>query len=103
MSTSDAVPPLPPGVELRLLPPRSRRIRNHSPEWEVWLDGQRVGHIEQWRVPSASSTFFRATAIHPDNGKPIPLESNTELAERVEKVIAARRDPARFLHKPSWE
>lgn len=103
MSTNETEPWLPPGVELRLLPPRSRRIRNHSPEWEVWLDGEYAGHIEQWRVPSASSTFYRATAIHPSTGKPIPLESDTSCSDRIEKIVAARRDPERFIHKASWE
>lgn len=94
---------LPEGVELRLLPPRSRRVRYPLPEWDVVLRGRRVGVIEQWTVRSSSSTFYRATAFHPDSGAPIRLESSTDLAERVEKVLAAWRDPASFTHKSSWD
>jgi hypothetical protein len=32
-----------------------------------------------------------------------PLESNTNLAERMEKVVAAWKDPARFVRKSSWD
>nr|WP_300146727.1 hypothetical protein [Propionicimonas sp.] len=67
------------------------------------LEGKCIGQIRQWKVDSASATFYDATAIHPETGKPIPLESNTDLAERVEAVLAAWRDPTRFIHKPSWE
>ena len=94
---------LPDGVRLRRLPPKSRRSRNAPPEWDVVLDGARIGWIEQWNVRSASSTFYRATAVHPGTGAPIPLESNTDLAERVEKVVAAWKDPARFVRKSSWD
>lgn len=102
MSSADT-PVLPAGVELRLLPPKSRRIRNPQPEWQVWLHGRCVGHIEQWKVPSATATFYRATATHPATGAPIPLESNTDLDERVEKIIAAWHTPDQFIHKAPWD
>ena len=94
---------LPEGVELRPLPPRSRRIRHPPPEWDVVLRGRRVGVIEQWTVRSSSSTFYRATAFHPDSGAPIRLESSTDLVERVEKVLAAWGDPTSFMPKSSWD
>lgn len=103
MPTNEAKIELPDGVRLQLLPPRSRRIRNHVPEWDVWLGSTRIGRIEQWTVRRSSSIFYRATAIHPDTGVPIRLESNTDLAERVEKVLAAWHDPARFIPKSSWD
>jgi hypothetical protein len=102
MSLSE-IPNLPTGVRLQRLPPKSRRVRNPPPEWEVQLEGERIGQIEQWKVDSASAIFYRATAFHPETGQAIPLESNTDLAERVEKVVEAWRDPTRFLHKASWE
>ncbi len=101
--SSTETPWLPAEVELRLLPPKSRRIRNPRPEWQVWLDGRCVGHIDQWSVPSASATFYRATATHPATGAPIALESNADLVERAEKIIAAWHEPERFVHKASWE
>lgn len=88
---------------LQLLPPRSRRQRNLEPEWDVRLGAQRIGHVEQWSVRSSSSIFYRATAFHPDTGQEIPLESSTELDERVAKVLAAWRDPESFVVKNSWE
>jgi len=95
---------LPDGVRLELLSPVSRRTRNHQPRWDVWLESTRIGLVEQWRTPVASSTtFYRATAIHPESGKPIPLESCTDLRERVEKILAAWNDPERFVHKPRYD
>lgn len=103
MSANGAAVELPEGVRLQPLPPRSRRIRNHKPEWDVWLGSVRIGRIEQWTVSSSSSVFYRATAVHPSTGVPLPLESSTDLAERVAKVLAAWNDPARFVHKSSWD
>ena len=103
MSTNEAPAQLPHGIQLQLLPPRSARLRNRPPEWEVLLNGKRIGRIEQWSVSSSSSTFYRATAIHPQTGELIPLESNTDFPERVEKVVAAWNNPARFVHRSSWE
>lgn len=103
MSSPETVPDLPPGVRLVLLPPKSARQRNAQPEWDVLLDGQRIGRIEQWRARGASATFYRAKALHPETGKVIELESATDLGERVETVLAARDDPARYVHKASWE
>lgn len=103
MSSPEAVPDLPPGERLVLLPPRSVRQRNARPEWDVLLGGQRIGRIEQWRARGAGATFYRAKALHPETGKVIELESATDLGERVERVLAARADPARYVHKASWE
>ena len=56
MPSDDALPELPEGVRLERLPPASRRVRFPPPEWAVWLGPDRIGMIEQWRVPSASAT-----------------------------------------------
>lgn len=103
MPTNEVVVKLPKGVRLQLVPPRSRRIQNHVPEWDVRLGSMRIGRIEPWTVRRSSSIFYRATAIHPDTGVPIRLESSTDLAERVEKALAAWHDPARFIPKSSWD
>lgn len=101
MSTID--PKLPDGIRVEVLAPRSRRVRNPAPEWVVWIDGERAGRLEQWTVPRASATFYRATAFHPVTGVTIPLESSTEFIEQIEKIAAARRDPGRFVHRSSWD
>lgn len=103
MSTSDLSSALPPGVRLELLPPRSRRVRNVVPRWDVWLDSMRIGRIEQWTVASSSAVFYRATALHNVTGAQIPLESSTDLAERVAKVVAAWHDPEAFVRRSSWD
>lgn len=94
---------LPIGVRLVLLPPANRRLKHPPPQWAVWLGSERIGVIEQWRVHSASATFYRATTTHPSTGKPIPLESSTDLAERVDKVLTAWHDPDRFAYHNSWD
>lgn len=93
----------PAGVRLSLLPPANRRLKRPSPQWAVWLGPDRIRVIEQWRASSASATFYRATAIHPGTSKPIPLESRTNLAERVDKVLTAWYDPERFAYRNSWD
>ena len=103
MSTPEPAPILPPGVRLDKLLPKSTRQRHALLEWNVCFDGKRIGRIEQWQARGAASTFYRAKAFHPATGKVIELESDTDLAERVAKVLAAWRDPERFVHKPSWE
>ena len=103
MSTSEIAGDLPPGISLVKLLPKSARQRNAQPEWDVLCDGKRIGRIEQWRARGASATFYRAKAIHPETGQMIELESSIDRAERVEKILAARNDPARFVHKSSWE
>lgn len=103
VSSPDLAQNLPAGVRLVLLPPKSVRQRNAQPEWDVLLNGQRIGRIEQWRARGATSMFYRAKAFHPETGKVIELESATDLGERVERVLAARRDPSRYVHKASWE
>lgn len=103
MSSPETLPDLPSGVRLVLLPPTSVRQRNAQPEWDVLLDGQRIGRIKQWRARGASATFYRAKALHPETGKVIELESATDLGERVERVLAARHDPVQFVHRASWE
>lgn len=103
MSTTEIPADLPAGVRLVLLPPKSARQRHAQPEWDVLLDGRRIGRIEQWRVRSATATFYRARAFHPETGKAVELESATDLTERIEKIVAAWHDPDRYVHKSSWE
>lgn len=50
MSSTDPPVGLPQGVRLQRLAPRSSRARNAHPEWEVWVEKERIGLIQQWRV-----------------------------------------------------
>lgn len=94
---------VPDGVRLVQLPPVNRRLKNPPPEWAVRLGSAQFGRIEQWRVHSATATFYSATAIHPVSGESNPLESGTDLTERVAKVLSAWRDPDSFVRRYSWE
>lgn len=78
-------------------------MRNPRPEREVQLKGECIGRIVQWKGDSASTTSYRATATYHNTGQPIRLESSTDLAKRVEKVVEAWRDPTPFIPKASWE
>lgn len=90
-------------LHLRLLPPRSYRLRHRPPEWEVTEDeGKVVGHIEQHHIGGASSPFFMLTALHPQTGERIPLELSASLDERVEKLARFLVEPDAFAqHYPS--
>jgi len=78
-------------------------LRNPRPEWEAQLKRECIGRIVQWKGDSASTTCYRATAIYHDTGQPIRLDSSTDLAERVEEVVEAWRDPTPFIPKASSE
>jgi len=86
-----------------LVPDRQHRL----PRWAVHDgDGQQVEWIEQHRIGSASATFFRAIAFHPDTDERVNLESTTDLSERLEQIEKFRQDPERFLGihcpPPGW-
>jgi hypothetical protein len=78
-------------LQLRLLPPRSYRLRNRPPEWEVTDEtGAVVGWIEQRDIPTSSRAFYSLRAVHPVTG------------ERLERLSQFRDDPDRFhMHYPS--
>jgi hypothetical protein len=90
-------------LQLRLLPPRSYRLRNRPPEWEVTDEtGAVVGWIEQRDIPTSSRAFYSLRAVHPVTGETIPLELSTDVQERLERLSQFRDDPDRFhMHYPS--
>lgn len=53
-------------------------------------------------MDSATATFYDAVCFHPHTAKPIRLESNTDLRERVETIIKAWHDPEAYMHRDSW-
>lgn len=79
--------------ELRLMP---RERRTSLPRWEVWLDGRRLGWIQEKHLRGAKNPFFEAIAPHPRTGKPISLELHTDLQERVQALAQFAADPAAF-------
>lgn len=87
---------LPPGVTLTRAAPRNPRARFADPEWDVWLDGTKIGHIEQWTVRSCSTVFYQATGIHPATGAGVRLESDPDFMGRVELIAMAWRHPDRY-------
>jgi hypothetical protein len=90
-------------LHLRLLPPRSYRLRNRLPEWEITDEtGVVVGWIEQHEIPTASRPFYMLRAIHPETGETIPLELSADRDERLAKLAAFRAHPDAFhMHYPS--
>lgn len=102
MTTTPDLPELPPGVTMRLLPPKSTRTRTHLPRWDVWLGSDRIGEIEAWKVDSATATFYRATGFHPHTARSIRLESNTDLRERVDKILKAWLHPDEPIFAQTW-
>ena len=69
-------------VVRKLLPLRGW---NEPPVWEVLLDGEAIGRIEQWKARHAAATFYRATAVDTKSGSPIRLDSSTDFEERFAK------------------
>ncbi|MCW5951369.1 MAG: hypothetical protein KIT69_03850 [Propionibacteriaceae bacterium] len=63
------------------------------PIWQVYLDGALVGWVRRHTLRGCSSHFYQAEAVHPETGIIYNLDSSIELGNRVEKVVAYRRDP----------
>lgn len=81
-------------LHLRLLPPRSYRLRHRPPEWEVTDDnGRVVGWIEQHSIPTAGRPFFNLVGLHPTTGERIPLELSADIDERLAKLERFLADP----------
>lgn len=74
----------------RMLPAK----RNDPPEWEISVDGVVIGWIVQWKPPRGRTVFYRATVIHPGNGKLVGLESDPDFDNRVHVIEEFHRDPA---------
>lgn len=70
--------------------------RTSLPRWEVWLNGERLGIIVQKKLRGARLPFYEAIVPHPRTGKPISLELNTDLEERVQAVIRFSTHPEAF-------
>lgn len=96
-------PSLPEGVELRLLPPTSLRIRTHQPEWEVGSIDAALAASCNGRSPRPAPPSTTPSVYHPRTGEPIPLESSTDLDDRVEKVADCWQNPDKHIHRSSWE
>lgn len=79
--------------ELRLL---TAGRRNALPRWEVWLDGRRLGWIQEKHLRGAKNPFFEAIVLHPRTGKPLSLELHTDREERVQALVRFAADPDEF-------
>lgn len=64
-----------------------------QPRWEVRLEGQPIGWIEQKRLRGASSIFYFATAVHPGTGKVYRLEGDIDFDGRVRVIVNFHHDP----------
>ena len=83
--------------ELRQIPPGRR---TSLPRWEVWLDGRRLGWIQEKHLRGAKNPFYEAIAPHPHTGSPVSLEVSTDLEERVQAVLRFAFHPDDF--RPHW-
>jgi hypothetical protein len=90
-------------LRLRLLPPRSYRLRHRPPEWEIVDEsGAVVGWLEERHLPTSGRPFYSLVAVHPITGEAIPLELSTDRDERLAKLAAFLAEPDRFAqHYPS--
>lgn len=84
--------------ELRPIPPEHR---NGPPRWEVWLDGERLGIIQETHLGGARLPFYEAIAPHPRTGKPISLELHTDRENRVDVLVRFHADPREF--RQHWQ
>ena len=78
-------------ADVRKMLPRKRR---DLPEWEVSDGGQVLGWIKEWHATTTRTVFYRATAIHPTNGRHVGLESSPDFENRVQVIVDFHNDPA---------
>jgi hypothetical protein len=72
---------------------------DHTDRWELTDEHGVAGYLEGWSGPRGGQ-FYSAVGIHPETGEECPLESSTDMDERIAKVEAFRADPAKFA--PVW-
>jgi hypothetical protein len=75
------------------MPPQRR---TSLPRWEVWLDGRRLGWIQDKHLRGAKNPFYEAIAPHPRNGKPVSLELHTDRSDRVAALVLFNVQPEAF-------
>lgn len=80
-------------AELRPIPPERR---HGHPRWEVWLDGERLGIIQEQHLGGARLPFYEAIETHPRTGKPISLEMHTDRQNRVDVLVRFAARPEEF-------
>jgi hypothetical protein len=90
-------------LQLRLLPPRSYRLRHRPPEWEVIDEvGSVVGWIEEHHIPTSGSPFYDLIGVHPVTGEHIRLQLSADRDERLRQLERFLRDPDAFhVHYPT--
>lgn len=88
--------PRPEGVEVRQLPPK--RLRD-LPEWEV-TDGRGAAGwlVEKHLGTKSKNVFYHATALHPETGERVDIESSTDFNEMLQAIAAFRADPESSVH-----
>lgn len=70
--------------------------RTSLPRWEVWLDGRRIGWIQEKHLRGARLPFFDAIVPHPRTGKPTSLELHTDREERARAIVRFADHPDEF-------
>jgi hypothetical protein len=84
-------------LHLRLLPPRSYRLRHRPPEWEVTDDdGRVVGWVGERHFPTADRPFYDLAGVHPGTSERVELQLSADLGERLAKLEEFLRDPDAF-------
>jgi hypothetical protein len=80
-------------MEVRLMIPASRLA---LPRWEVSVDGEVVGWIQESKIGRSTVTFYKALGVHPETGRHVNLENSTDLDERVRVLLDFHENPERF-------
>jgi len=71
------------------------------PEWEISLNDQVIGWVQEWHASTSSRPFYRAIGVDPDNGHRVNLESSTDRAERITAVQDFHNHPEASPHRLS--
>lgn len=70
------------------------------PQWDIILDGKKIGEIHQKRIGRNSSIFFHAFVLV--EGRLVDIELNTDFDDRADRILAAHLDPMSNRHVRYW-
>lgn len=93
------IPPecLDPRFSVRPIP---RVFRSDKIQWEISLEGQKIGYLEQVSLGRHNSVFFKAFGYFPGTGEAIALELSPSFEERCQVLASFAADPDSSVHLP---
>lgn len=80
-------------MDERLMVPATRTALSR---WEISIDGEVIGWVQEQKIGRSSVMFFKATGVHPETGREVNLENSTDRDERVRTIVDFHEHPEKY-------